>query len=132
MTEVACGGDPRFEVSRLEEDTSPSYSIDTIEKVRATLGPTDEVFFIIGADAFAEITTWRRWRDVAHSVTFIVVSRPGNSYSAPPEAKLERLDSVDLPVSSSNIREELARSKRPPEIDERVIKYILSRHLYGA
>jgi nicotinate-nucleotide adenylyltransferase len=132
MTELACADDPRFEVSRLEENTSPSYSVDTVEKVRTTLTPQDELFFIIGADAFAEITTWRQWREVAQSVTFIVVSRPGNTYSVPPEVKLQRLDSVDLPVSSSNIRDELARGNRPPEIDERVLMYIRSRHLYGA
>jgi nicotinate-nucleotide adenylyltransferase len=132
MTELACAGDSRFEVSRLEENTSPSYSIDTIERVKLTLASADELFFIIGADAFAEITTWRRWHDLVQSVTFIVVSRPGNTYSAPPGVNLERLDSIDLPVSSSNIRDELAWGNRPSEIDERVLKYILSRHLYGA
>ena len=39
MAELACQGDPRFEVSRIEEDTARSYSIDTIEKLRARLAP---------------------------------------------------------------------------------------------
>src|SRR5579862_637552 len=55
MVELACEGEPRFEVSRLEEGTERSYSIDTIEKLRTTLAPGDQLFFIIGADAFAEI-----------------------------------------------------------------------------
>jgi nicotinate-nucleotide adenylyltransferase len=131
MTELACANDLRFEASRLEEDTSPSYSVDTVEKVKATLGPADELFFIIGADAFAEISTWRRWRDLAQSVTFIVVSRPGSSYSVPPEVHVERLDSVDLPVSSSNIREVLARGEAPAEIPSRVFEYIQSHGLYS-
>ena len=61
MAELACREDPRFEVSRLEEGTARSYSIDTVEKVRATLAPGDELYFLIGADAFAEIRSWHRW-----------------------------------------------------------------------
>ena len=62
MAEIACVLDARFEVSRLEEGADCSYSIDTIQKLRATLRPEDELFFIIGADAFAELHTWHRWR----------------------------------------------------------------------
>src|SRR4051812_29860577 len=58
MAELSTAADPRFQVSRLEEGTVRSYSIDTIEKARAGLSPGDELFFIIGADAFAEIQTW--------------------------------------------------------------------------
>src|SRR6266513_2675858 len=43
MVELACRGEPRFEVSRLEEGTVRSYSIDTIEKVRSTMAPDDEL-----------------------------------------------------------------------------------------
>src|SRR5271165_1366287 len=75
MAELACAGDPRFEVSRLEENTLRSYSIDTIEKLQAQIGPEDELFFIIGADAFGEIRTWHRWEEVTRAVRFIVVSR---------------------------------------------------------
>src|SRR5262249_2775309 len=132
MAELACGDDPRFNVSRLEEYTSPSYSIDTIEKVRAAIAPPDELFFIIGADAFAEIATWRRWRDVARLVCFIVVSRPAHTYAVPPEVKIERLDSVELPVSSSKIREALARGERSRDVPERVLEYIFAHGLYGA
>src|SRR5690348_11866534 len=102
MTELACAGEARFEVSRLEQDTA-SYSIETITKVRAQLAPADELFFIIGADAFAEIETWRRWREVVAGVRFIVASRPGHVYRIPDGAKVERLETVDLPYSSSEI-----------------------------
>ena len=83
MAELACQGEPRFEVSRLEEGVQRSYSIDTIEKLQARIAPADDLFFIIGADAFAEIRTWRRWEDVARRVRFIVVSRPSANASAP-------------------------------------------------
>src|SRR5205085_10598113 len=83
MAELACEGNPRLEVSRLEEGTERSYSIDTIEKVRSTMPPSDKLFFLIGADAFAEIRTWRRWQDVIRAVGFIVVNRPGSTYNTP-------------------------------------------------
>jgi len=132
MAELACEGNPRLEVSRLEEGTERSYSIDTIEKVRSTMLPSDKLFFLIGADAFAEIRTWRRWEDVIRAVRFIVVNRPGSAYNAPVGAVVERLDSVDLPISSSDIRRALAAGERPAEIPRRVLEYILANHLYGS
>ena len=130
MTELACAGDARFEVSRLEQNTS-SYSIDTITKVRAQLGPADTLFFLIGADAFAEIQTWRRWREVVSAVKFIVVSRPGHGYAVPEGASVERLENIDLPYSSSAIRRALAAGERPREVPELVLDYIYEQRLYG-
>jgi nicotinate-nucleotide adenylyltransferase len=93
---------------------------------------SDGLFFLIGADAFAEIRTWRRWQDVIRAVGFIVVNRPGSTYDIPAGALVERLDSVDLPISSSDIRRALAAGERPAEIPSRVLQYILANHLYGA
>jgi nicotinate-nucleotide adenylyltransferase len=130
MTELACAGEPHFEVSRLEQDTS-SYSIDTITKVRAQLERGDELFFIIGADAFAEIETWRRWKDVLSAVSFVVASRPGHVYRIPDGATVEKLETLDLPYSSSEIRRELAAGKRPQEVPAAVLEYIQCHRLYG-
>ena len=130
MVELACAGEPRFEVSRLEQNTT-SYSIDTITKLRAQLAPEDNLFFLIGADAFAEIETWRRWREVVHAVTFIVASRPGHVYRVPDGAAIERLETVELPYSSSAIRQALASGARPPEVPETVLAYIYEHGLYG-
>jgi len=132
MVELACAGEPRFEVSRLEEGTRRSYSIVTIEKVRATLAPADELFFLIGADAFAEIETWYRWQDVARRVVFLVVARPGCRCAIPKEAKAERLDSAQLDISSSDIRRRFEAGERPAEVPSAVLKYIVERGLYGA
>ena len=131
MAELACRGQAHIEVSRLEEGTEWSYSIDTIEKVRARMAPEDELFFVIGADAFADIRTWRRWRDVAREVCFLVVSRPGGTYDVPPEVRLQRLDRLELPISSSEIRRVLAAGGRPPEVSRPVLDYILEHGLYG-
>lgn len=131
MAELACRGHARFEVSRLEAGTDRSYSIDTIEKMRTHMAADDQLFFLIGADAFAEIRTWRRWRDVARAVRFLVVSRPGCVYHAPPEVELERLASLQLPVSSSDIREALAAGRRPRDVPKPVLDYIFANGLYG-
>jgi len=132
MVELACADEPRFAVSRIEEGTKRSYSIDTIDKVKAKLAPADKLFFIIGADAFAEIRTWHRWQDVARAVCFLVVSRPGHTYETPAEVSVQRLDTVDLPVSSSEIRRALAAGLRPRDIAERVLEYISKHRLYLA
>jgi nicotinate-nucleotide adenylyltransferase len=130
MIELAITVDPRFEASRLEEFTERSYSIDTIERVRASLSAEDELHFLIGADAFAEIRTWHRWRDVARAVRFIVVSRPGATYGIPEGVTAERIDSVLLQVSSSEIRRALAAGECPDVLPPVVFDYALSRHLY--
>jgi nicotinate-nucleotide adenylyltransferase len=132
MAQLAYADERRFEVSRLEENTRRSYSIDTIEKVRAEMAPDGELFFIIGSDAFAEIRTWRRWQDVARAVEFLVIGRPGHLYEVPPGVRLERLDTLELRISSSEIRAALAEGRRPPGIPQPVLDYILDRGLYGA
>jgi nicotinate-nucleotide adenylyltransferase len=132
MVELACAGEPRLVPSRLEEGDATarakSYSIHTIERVKAENG---EVFFIIGADAFAEIGKWHRCEDVVRSVEFIVVARPGHSFTIPPGARVRRLETVALPVSSSEIRQALARGESPADVPAAVAKYIRERGLYG-
>ena len=127
MTELACQADPRFIASRLEAGERKSYSIETIEKVRA-LG--EQPYFIIGADAFAEITTWHRWQDLLKLTEFIVVTRPGHEYATPPGARVHRLETVALPVSSSEIRRRLAVGEIPPELPVLVARYISENGLY--
>src|ERR1700733_5699517 len=83
MVELACQGDSRLVMSRLESGAKKSYSIDTIERVRAS---GEEPYFIIGADAFAEIATWHRWQDLVRVTEFIVVTRPGPPEGAAPGA----------------------------------------------
>lgn len=130
MVELACAADPRFVASRLEEGNEKSYSIRTIERVKAMdAGP---LYFIIGSDAFAEIASWYRWRDVIREVEFIVVARPGHAIEAPPGSTVHRLEDVELPVSSSEIRRALSRGETPPELPPAVAEYIQSRRLYRA
>lgn len=130
MVELACEGEPLFVPSRLEAGHGRSYSILTIERVRAEMAPWDALLFIIGADAFSEITTWYRWRDVVRAVEFIVVARPGHEYGVPAGAKVHRLDSLSLDVSSSEIRRRLASGEDVAELPERLREYVRERGLY--
>ena len=127
MVELACSGDPRLKPSRLEAGRDKSFSIHTIERVKAEGG---EVFFIIGADAFAEIRTWYRWQDVVGEARFIVVTRPGHSYDCPPGARVLRLETVALPVSSREIRDKIAHGDMPDEVPPRVADYMHEHGLY--
>lgn len=130
MVELACAGDARFQASRIEEGEETSYSIGTIERVRALLNPHDELFFLIGADAFADIQTWRRWQDVVAAVEFIVVSRPGGAYEIPRGARVHALEGVSLPVSSSGIRRRLAEGDDSVDVPAPVFAYIREHGLY--
>jgi nicotinate-nucleotide adenylyltransferase len=131
MVELACAGEPAFEPSRLEAGEWRSYSIRTIEKVRGEMGAEGELFFLIGADAFAEIRTWRRWEDVVRQVQFIVASRPGHHYEIPPGARVHRLETLELPVSSSAIRERLAAGDWSVPVPPPALEYIRERRLYA-
>jgi nicotinate-nucleotide adenylyltransferase len=129
MVELACKGEPHFEASRIEAGQISSYSIRTIERLRAER-PGDILFFLIGADAFAEIKTWHRWREVAQAVEFIVASRPGYAYEIPEHARVHRLDTLQVPVSSSDIRRQLAAGLTPVGLPPDVLKYIRVHGLY--
>jgi len=131
MVELACAGEPGLAPSRLEEGSQKSYSISTIEKVRRNLAPSHRLYFVIGADAFAEIATWRRAADVIASVEFIVVTRPGHEYVTPQGARVHRLDTLALPISSSEVRQKLAAGEQPGELPAAVLAHIRERGLYG-
>lgn len=130
MVELACAADPRFEPSRLEEGQGKSFSIDTIERVKARLGPSDQLFFLIGADAFAEIGSWHRSADVLRAVEFIVVSRPGYDYPIPPGARVKGLETLALVISSSEIRRKLDSGEPVEELPDPVLRYIRDHGLY--
>lgn len=81
MVALACDGVPHLAPSRLEDPEhhvgTANYTIDTIRRFREHLTPADHLFFLIGADAFLEIRTWREPVAILNACDFIVVSRPG-------------------------------------------------------
>ena len=70
----------RWEVSDQElRRDGPSFTIDTLAALqREGLSPL-QIFFIIGADAFAEIASWHRYPAVLDAAHFAVVTRPGTT-----------------------------------------------------
>ena len=78
MAALAAAGRPRWSASRIEIDRQgPSYTYDTLVELGRQLGVGSKFFFILGADAFAEIATWSRYPAVLDLAHFVVVSRPG-------------------------------------------------------
>ncbi len=115
MTRLACAEDERFEASRLEDPDClggrRSYSYDTIQRIRATLEPADQLYFLLGEDAFADLGVWYRLEDVVRLVEFLVVSRPeGGGERAPksPELRVRWVRGVKHPASSTRVRERAA------------------------
>jgi nicotinate-nucleotide adenylyltransferase len=73
MARLAAAEHPGWSASRIELDREgPSYTYDTLMTLRGS-----QIFFITGADAFAEIATWSRYPAVLDLANFVVVSRPG-------------------------------------------------------
>ncbi len=131
MVELACEPFPCFWASRLEEAKERSYTVETLERFRTVMNPGDDLYFLIGADAFDELQTWQRWQDVVAMTKFIVATRPGEDYRVPAGATVLRLDGLDLPVASTTIRARLAGGEATPELPDAVRRYIEKHGLYG-
>lgn len=103
MAALAVTGLDGFEVSEMElVAPGPSYTADTLRRVAETYGcEAWQIFFITGADAFAEIETWSRYPAVLDLANFVVVARPGMSLQQL-RARLPQLkDRMRLPLASS-------------------------------
>jgi nicotinate-nucleotide adenylyltransferase len=80
MAALAVNGIAGLTASDAELGVSgPSYTADTLERLRESGLDRSQIFFITGADAFAEIATWHRYPEVLDLAHFVVVSRPGHA-----------------------------------------------------
>ena len=85
MAALAVTGLPGLMVSDVEIGvTEPCYTYDTLARLHGTGLLASQIFFITGADAFAEIDTWSRYPQVLEMAHFVVVSRPGHAAAALP------------------------------------------------
>ncbi|HWX54428.1 MAG TPA: nicotinate-nucleotide adenylyltransferase [Verrucomicrobiae bacterium] len=92
MLALATADDPRFVPSLLEAHSAePNYSIQTVRRLKNTLRKSDKLYFLIGIDAFKEISAWRRPVELLSQCDFIVASRPGHSLAEVGEALPEAL-----------------------------------------
>ncbi len=86
MVALALAGEPDFLPSLLEApdaeahvERRPSYSIDTVRRVKAALRKRDRLYFLIGIDAFRDIAKWHNAEALLRECEFIVAARPGYS-----------------------------------------------------
>ena len=83
MACLAVSGLPGFEASDDElRSEGPSYTVDTLERQHAAGVSATQIYFVTGADAFAEIATWKRYPSVLDLANFVVVSRPGHAIAS--------------------------------------------------
>jgi len=87
MVSLAVAGEKDFLPSLLEAPNldgpnaarQPSYSIDTVRRVKKSLGKSDHLYFLIGMDAFKDIAKWHKAEELLAECDFIVAARPGYS-----------------------------------------------------
>jgi nicotinate-nucleotide adenylyltransferase len=78
MLVLATQGEPRLSISTIElDEPSKPYTVETLARMQARLGAAASLFFVMGADSWMEIGTWREWERVLSLVNHIVVTRPG-------------------------------------------------------
>ena len=83
MACLAVSGLARLRASDDElRSDGPSYTADTLDRLHAKGIAASQIFFITGADAFADIATWKRYPDVLDLANFVVVARPGHHIDA--------------------------------------------------
>ncbi|WP_433737306.1 nicotinate-nucleotide adenylyltransferase [Pseudomonas putida] len=131
----------------------PSYTIDTLELMRAELAAQDQVFLLLGWDAFCGLPTWHRWEELLQHCHILVLQRP-DADSEPPDALRNLLAArsvsdplalkgpsgqiafvwqTPLAVSATQIRQLLASGKSVRFlVPDAVLAYIDAHGLYRA
>jgi len=131
LVELAIDGIDGVEASAIEvEREGASVTADTLEALQR---PGRELFLLLGADAVANMGTWRRLEETRDLATVVVIERAGDIDAKPPGGgwRYERVDIPRLDVSSTDLRERLAAGRSidglvPPA----VVRRIRSRGLY--
>jgi nicotinate-nucleotide adenylyltransferase len=138
MTAIATASNPAFAVSRLEIDNpGPTYTVDTLRRLRAELPEGTRLLFIGGTDLLHQLPTWKEPEQVLALVELIAASRPdfdvdGLVQQLPSAAgRIHHMEIPALAISSSDIRARVARGA-PIDylVPEGVAHYIQKRALY--
>lgn len=156
MVRAAIAGNPRFSVDASEVmAAAPSYTVHTLERLRQELGAEQALVLLVGADAFAGLASWYRWRDIFSLAHLAVSHRPGfpvESASLPAalaeEFEARRLSDIDslkaspagaiatfamtqLAISATQIRKLLANQLSARYLlPDAVLDYIQTHSLY--
>jgi nicotinate-nucleotide adenylyltransferase len=147
MARLAAAGRPGWSASRMELDREGlSYTYDTLAEFGAALeASSTQIFFITGADAFAEIASWSRYPAVLDLANFVVVSRPGITLDSvrarvpsafrdrsPAQTRVILVDAHTPDISSTDIRSRIrAGQSLSGLVPEAVASYIAAHRLYS-
>lgn len=163
MVRLAVAGNPHFVASDVEVVRGgASYTVDTLEELRERLGPGEELYFLLGAESFAEVASWRdavRLLRAAHFVVTLRGAQDGREVLEGLRATVEPLEAGlrftpegeesirvscspwriwlvrvrAFEVSSTAIREGLREGRSVRYLlPPSVEAYIMARRLYGA
>jgi nicotinate-nucleotide adenylyltransferase len=138
MTVIATASNPAFSVSRIEVDRQgPTYTVDTLEELRAEAEELVDLFFVTGADAMLEIFHWKDPDEVLSRAHFIAATRPGYDLTrfeaeAPSaHANVSVMHIPALAISSTDIRRRVAEGEPIRYlVPEGVQTYIEKSRLY--
>ncbi|MGH3569043.1 MAG: nicotinate-nucleotide adenylyltransferase [Pseudonocardia sp.] len=133
MTVVATASNPRFSVSRVDIDRAgPTYTVDTLSDLHTAL-PDASLFFITGADALAQILSWRNVDEVFRYAHFVGVTRPGYELEDDhlPDGSVTLVEVPAMAISSTDCRRRVTQG-RPVWylVPDGVVQYISKRGLY--
>jgi nicotinate-nucleotide adenylyltransferase len=138
MTVIATASNPRFSVSRVDIDRGgPTYTVDTLRDLRSARGDVD-LYFITGADALAQILTWRDADELFELAHFVGCTRPGTAITdaAVQDLPKGRVTIVEIPalaISSTACRNRVLINEPVWYlVPDGVVQYIAKRSLYRA
>jgi nicotinate-nucleotide adenylyltransferase len=154
MLTLATAGESRMSISTLELDHGTKrYTVESLREI-LDMYKGSKVFFVMGADSWRDITTWRDWENVLLMTDHIVVTRPGYDIevdhvtdvvrerivdlrgSSVPDFEGRHIyisDAVQVDVSATDIRDDIKedeRLHREDDVPEEVAKYIEKYELY--
>ncbi|MGH9381400.1 MAG: nicotinate-nucleotide adenylyltransferase [Thermoanaerobaculia bacterium] len=147
MVEMALLEHPELRVDDFEmRADGPSYTIDTVRHFQK-VSPDARLHYLIGGDALPGLPTWRSAEELLRRVDLVVLARPGwrldealdrlspDTRSLLAAASVHRIDNRLCDVSSTRLREQLARGAREEArhaLDPLVLRYALKYGLYQA
>ncbi|WP_416377522.1 nicotinate-nucleotide adenylyltransferase [Arthrobacter sp. JZ12] len=130
MTVIATASNPRFTVSRVDiERPGPTYTIDTLRDLHASR-PEAELFFITGADAMAQILSWKDVDELWSLAHFVGVTRPGHELSTR-RTDVSLMEVPAMAISSTDCRRRVSDGEPVWYlVPDGVVQYIAKHGLY--
>lgn len=130
ILQVALAGQSRLTLDTRELDRpGPSYTVDTLRGLRKEFGAERSLILLLGADAFAGLPTWSRWRELFVLAHVVVLTRPGHVTAWPEElaaaAAPRRVDTV-MPLHAAAAGHVLELAVTPLEISASQVRALLA------